>query len=146
MPKFRTTIKTSAAIEDVITTAKEKIVLISPYLKLTEIFMLRLGDAAAKKIQITIVYGTKDLNEFEMKKLLAIPGITILYLQNLHAKCYFNEYQLVINSMNMYEFSERNNHEMGVLLTLAKDEDDYKLAVEEAHSFIRNANQSVSIK
>jgi hypothetical protein len=40
----------------------------------------------------------------------------LYFLPNLHAKCYFNEDRMVITSMNMYEFSEKHNREMGVLL------------------------------
>ena len=34
----------------------------------------------------------------------------------LHAKCYLNEQAAIITSLNLYEFSQQNNEEMGVYI------------------------------
>ena len=38
------------------------------------------------------------------------------YCKNLHAKCYLNGNRALLTSMNLYEFSQVNNHEIGVLV------------------------------
>ena len=55
-------------------------------------------------------------------------------MKNLHAKCYLNEKMAVIGSMNMYEFSEKNNREMGVLVTREHDPDVFEDAWNETKS------------
>ena len=55
-------------------------------------------------------------------------------MKNLHAKCYLNEQSAVIGSMNMYEFSEKNNREMGVLVTKEDDPEVFKDAWKETKS------------
>ena len=59
------------------------------------------------------------------------------FLPNLHAKCYFNEDRMIITSMNMYEFSEKHNREMGVLLKAG--EPGYADALREVDSIIAAA-------
>ena len=64
---------------------------------------------------------------------------SLYYLQNLHAKCYLNEQNMIIGSMNLYEFSEKNNREMGVLLSLEGDNEVFEDAVQEVGSIINAA-------
>ena len=62
MAEFLTTQGTSYHIENIIKNAKNKLVLISPYLKLSKTFFERLKDADRRGVKITLVYGKKDLN------------------------------------------------------------------------------------
>ena len=43
---------------------------------------------------------------------------------------------MVVTSMNLYDFSEQNNREMGVLATRQEDEEFFKEAVREANMMI----------
>ena len=47
--------------------------------------------------------------------------VRISFCKNLHAKCYLNEESCIVSSLNLYEFSQVNNNEMGILIS--KDED-----------------------
>ncbi|MFH0846648.1 MAG: phospholipase D-like domain-containing protein [Chloroflexota bacterium] len=139
MAEFLTTKGTSSNIEDIIIKAKSWLVLISPFLQLSVSLSKRLKDADSRAIKIVLVYGKDDLKQGEKQKLQQLKNLSLCFPNSLHAKCYFNEESMVIASMNMYEFSETNNREMGVLI---KKSDDAKLfvdAVREAESFIRDA-------
>lgn len=63
------------------------------------------------------------------------------FCKNLHAKCYLNEETCIITSLNLYEFSQVNNNEMGVLLTRADDATVYREAYEEALRIIRISDE-----
>ena len=52
-----------------------------------------------------------------MKWLEGLTQIKTSFRRNLHAKCYLNENEALLTSMNLYEFSEKNNDEMGVLVS-----------------------------
>jgi hypothetical protein len=139
MAEFLTTNGTSYQIENIIIEAKAKLVLVSPYLQLSKTFYERLKDASNKRVTIKIVYGKDDLKPNERNSLAELKGVELYFFENLHAKCYFNETKMVITSMNMYEFSEKNNREMGVLLEKSKDLDIYEKAVAETQSIIQSA-------
>ena len=59
------------------------------------------------------------------------------YCKNLHAKCYLNEESGIITSLNLYEFSQVNNNEMGVQIRRSEDSELYREAYEEAQRIIR---------
>jgi hypothetical protein len=88
-------------------------------------------------VAITIVFGKEDLRRDQRALLAGLAGARLYFLPNLHAKCYFNESRMVITSMNMYAFSEKNNREMGVIL--AAGEPAYADAVREVESVIAAA-------
>jgi phosphatidylserine/phosphatidylglycerophosphate/cardiolipin synthase-like enzyme len=55
--------------------------------------------------------------------------------------CYLNEELCIITSLNLYEFSQVNNNEMGILIRRADDGQLYKDAYEEAQRIIRISDE-----
>ncbi len=139
MAEFLTTLGTSSYIEKILLTAKERVYLVSPYLQFSRHFHERLLDVSEKGIAIVIVYGKNQLHKSELNLLKEIPGLTLTFCDNLHAKCYHNESDMVITSMNMYEYSERNNREMGIGLTKSSDSSLFENAANEVQSIIRSS-------
>ncbi len=141
MAEFLTTTGGANSIEDIISTAKTQLYLYSPYLKLSKTLLERLKDTARRSVKIVIVYGKQELNAEEKQKLVSLSNLELYYFENLHAKCYFNHRKMVITSMNVYEFSERNNREMGVLLDSERDIEAFTKAYTEAVSILKNAKK-----
>lgn len=139
MAEFLTTSGTSHHIENIIMNAKKKLYLVSPYLQLSKTFYERLKDASTNGVEISIIYGKDELKPNEANSLAKLKNVKLYYFENLHAKCYFNEIQMVITSMNMYEFSEKNNREMGVLIDAAKDSELFQKAANETVSIMKNS-------
>ena len=115
MAKFLTTSGVSYQVELIIKEANKKLVLISPYIQISKVLLERLQNASDKGVQIHLIYGKDELKPVEKKQLNSIENLKLYYYQNLHAKCYFNEKTMVITSMNLYEFSDKHNREMGVI-------------------------------
>jgi len=139
MAEFLTTNGTSYHIENIIIGAEKKLVLVSPYLQISKTFYERLKDASKKNVEIKIIFGKDELKPNEKNSLAELKSLELLFFENLHAKCYFNEKEMVITSMNMYEFSEKNNREMGVFLTKENDSDIFKKAINETHSIVESS-------
>jgi hypothetical protein len=141
MAEFLTTQGTSYHLENVIINAKEWLILISPYLNITENFLQRLQDADKRKVKIYIVYGKDELKSEEKSKLQILKNLTLRFCRNLHAKCYLNESSIIITSMNMYAFSEKNNREMGILVRKDSETDRklYEDAMKEINSILDSA-------
>ena len=146
MAEFLTTQGTSYYIEDIIINAKNKLVLISPYLQLSKTFFERLQDADRQNVQIILIYGKDELKTNEKKQLQELGNLSLYFFKNLHAKCFFNEESMVITSMNMYEFSEKTNREMGVLIRAKGDEKAYGEAVKETESILASATKDSPIR
>ncbi len=144
MTKFLTTLETSAKIEKIIRKANKELTLITPYLKLTQIFHDRLVEAGSRNIKIRLIYGKEELNPDELESLKELKNLELYFCENLHAKCYFNENLMVISSMNLHEFSQTNNREMGVQIKLEEDSELFNDAKNEAISIIEASKKETS--
>lgn len=137
MAKFLNTSATNYFIEELIKGAKDRLILITPFLRLNDRIKELLSDKNRLKIDVRIVYGKSELQPEEINWLKELTYIRTSFCKNLHAKCYMNEEMCIITSLNLYEFSQVNNNEMGVLVMRSEDADLYRDAYEEAQRIIR---------
>jgi phosphatidylserine/phosphatidylglycerophosphate/cardiolipin synthase-like enzyme len=128
MAKFLTTSHTTAHLEDLIKNANSWLILISPYLQFSPRIREDISYAYQKKVKIALIFRE---NNTESEWLSNFPFIDISRLSSLHAKCYINDTHAIITSMNLYQHSQDNNNEMGVLITKAEDEALYNSVLEE---------------
>ncbi len=141
MAKFLNTSATNYFLEELIKDAKDRLILISPFLKLNDRMKELLADKNRLKIDVRIVYGKSELQPEEINWLKELIYIRTSFCKNLHAKCYLNEDMCIIASLNLYEFSQVNNNEMGVLIRRSDDAELYKDAYEEAQRIIRISDE-----
>ena len=116
MAKFLNTSATNYFLEELIKNARERLIIISPFLKLNDRIKELLEDKNRMKLDIRVVYGKSELQPEEISWLRSQEYIRTSFCKNLHAKCYMNEQTCIITSLNLYEFSQINNNEMGVLI------------------------------
>jgi phosphatidylserine/phosphatidylglycerophosphate/cardiolipin synthase-like enzyme len=137
MAQFLDTTGISYRLEQIIKKADSRLILISPYLKINERIKELLEDKDRMKIDIRIIYGKNELLPEENNLLGKMRSIRSSFCKNLHAKCYLNEKEALITSMNLYEFSQVNNNEMGILVDAKEDEKLYKDIDAEVNRLIR---------
>ncbi len=110
-----------AALESLIKSAKYKLFLVSPYIDLDE----RIIDALKEKIgkhdfELKILFGKNENNyEKSLKRdslafFKTFPNVEIRYNTRLHAKYYQNDYDFILTSLNLYDYSLANNIEVGI--------------------------------
>jgi phosphatidylserine/phosphatidylglycerophosphate/cardiolipin synthase-like enzyme len=141
MAKFLNTSAINYFLEDLIKNTNDRLILISPFLKLNDRIKELLTDKDRLKIDIRIVYGKSELQPEEINWLNGLTYIRTSFCKNLHAKCYMNEENCIITSLNLYEFSQVNNNEMGMLLKRDEDTEAYQDAYEEAQRIIRISDE-----
>lgn len=141
MAKFLNTSATNYFLEELIKEASERLVLISPFLKLNDRIKELLEDKNRLKIDVRIIYGKNELQPEEINWLRELSFIRTSFCKNLHAKCYVNENGCIITSLNLYEFSQVNNNEMGIFLSRDDDPELYREAYEEAQRIIRISDE-----
>ena len=141
MAKFLNTSATNYFLEELIKNASDRLILISPFLKLNDRMKELLADKNRLKIDVRIVYGKSELQPQEIEWLRGLTYIRTSFCKNLHAKCYMNEEMCIVTSLNLYEFSQVNNNEMGILIQRVDDGQLYKDAYEEAQRIIRISDE-----
>ena len=103
MAKFLNSSGTTYHLEELIKNASDRLIIISPYLKLNDRIKELLEDRNRLKIDIRIVYGKNDLQPEEINWLKNLTFIRTSFCKNLHAKCYLNENECIITSLNLFE-------------------------------------------
>ena len=141
MARFLTTTGVSYRLEEIIKGAEQQLVIISPFLRINERIKSLIEDADRLRIDIRVVYGKGELEPKENNWLESINSIRTSFSKNLHAKCYLNENQALLTSMNLYEFSQVNNHEMGILVAREEEPELYDEIYQESMRIVRNSEE-----
>lgn len=141
MAKYLRTSGISSGIDELIREAKDRVYIISPYLKLSDQIKELLQDKEREKVDVRLIFGKQELNPNEMSFLQSLKYVRLYFSKNLHAKCYLNEHRMIIASMNLYEFSQQNNREMGIQVdaTTEGDKQVYEDAWKDVQSILHNA-------
>lgn len=116
MAKFLNTDLLNEWILRLIEETERELIIIVPYIKTSGRVYKQLFEANKRGVETTIVYRENKLTHEEKRKFEALDNLNLMHHPNVHAKCYYNEKYMIIGSMNLYEYSEKNNREMGVLL------------------------------
>ncbi|MDP1747763.1 MAG: phospholipase D family protein [Bacteroidota bacterium] len=136
MAKFLNTSGVSYHLEELIKGTKDKLILISPYLQFSQRIKEHIENLNIQKKDIRIVFRESKLQLDENNWLEKQIGVRTSICSNLHAKCYINESEAIITSMNLYEFSQQNNNEMGIHITKVDDSELYNDTLIEVNRLI----------
>lgn len=121
MSKFITGKELEHVITDIIWEAEHTLLLVSPFIKLDayfkELFKKHLYNP---NTHIILVFGKnenavrKSMSKEDFDYFKEFPFVSIVYVPNLHAKYYGNENKGVLTSINLYDYSFKNNIEFGM--------------------------------
>lgn len=136
MAKFLSTTGVSHHLEELIKNSKGTLILISPYLQFHPRVKDHLEYLHRLKRDIRVVYRENKLQVEESNWLEKQVGIRTSLCSTLHAKCYLNESEAIVTSMNLYAFSQQNNDEMGILVRKAEDPELYQDIFDEANRLL----------
>lgn len=140
MSNFLTTLWTMNALENVIKNAKSFLILISSYLKFSGPISGRLSEVDKKNIPITILYGKKqEIDKKTFDFINSLKNIKLMFLENLHAKCYLNESNMILSSLNFYDYSISNNWEFSINLEKSDDDYNYWCVMDEIQTMINSS-------
>ena len=136
MAKFLNTPGISYHLEELIKGTKDRLILISPYLQFQKRIKDNIENLNILKRDIRIIYRENKLKVEESNWLESQIGVRTSVCNTLHAKCYLNEKEAIVTSMNLYSFSQQNNDEMGIHVTKEQDPDLYRDISEEAQRLL----------
>jgi len=136
MAKFLNTSGVTFYLEELIKRTKDKLILVSPYLQFNDRIKEHIQNLNIQKKDIRIVYRENKLHPDENNWLANQIGVRTSICKTLHAKCYINDNEAIITSMNLYEFSQLNNNEMGIHITKEADPELYKDTFDEVQRLL----------
>lgn len=140
MVEFLTTTGISYNLEKLIKNSEEKLFLVSPYLQIADSLKHLITERNLQKIDIRVIYRKDtEINAEDMSFLQELNSVKISACENLHAKCYLNENTAIIASMNLYQYSQQNNREMGIKIEKETDSDLYDNILKEVWAIIKTS-------
>ncbi|ANQ52924.1 hypothetical protein MY04_05955 (plasmid) [Flammeovirga sp. MY04] len=131
------TTEISFEIENILNKANKQLILVTPYIKLNPRLQARLSEAFSKVENIYIFHRQNELLAASKEWLSSFSNVRLFPIRNLHAKIYANDSHLIICSMNLYEYSQINNHEIGVILEKTKDKEAFEDALNEVSLILK---------
>ena len=96
-------------IENLFRETNNYLIILSPYLDITKKLEIILKDSSSK---IVIIYRECKNIEYYKKEL---SNIVFFQSKSLHAKAYISNKTTIISSLNLYEYSQINNFELGIM-------------------------------
>ena len=121
-------------------TTSQILFLVCPYLKICDSFKQRLEDRDLYKLETKFVFGKTELHPNESEWLNSLKYVRLHFSKDLHAKCYMDDKVAIITSMNLYEFSQLNNKEMGIAVYKDEDRELYDEILVEVSRIIRSSD------
>jgi hypothetical protein len=140
MVQFLNTQAAYAEIENIVNRAEHKLVIMSPYIQINRTLLQKIFHASEhRSIDVSLVCRTNDIKPEEMAAINRINRLEVFDLPNLHANCIYNEKTMVISSLNLFDYSQINNRDMGALISLEKDAAAFVSAVNESEYMMQLA-------
>ena len=125
--------------------------IVTPYLKIPQQTKNYIKNVDKRDIKFTIISRSenitdKNINETDIQFLKELTHANIRVCENLHAKCFLNEKEGLITSMNLHEYSQTHNWEMGIVFTKADDPVIYDAALNEVMMIVEQSTENPKTK
>lgn len=129
----------ASKLEQIIDDAQSIVIMISPYVQIDSRIAEKLKFADERGVSIVLLHKPNELKEEVLQFFNRLTYRQLVPVKNLHAKCYLNEKDTVlIGSMNLYKYSEKNNWEMGVYFDFRNGDDSaiYQKIIQEISAML----------
>lgn len=134
MAKFLNGPGVQSALIDIIKNSEKHLWIISPYLKIPILTQNYLKSVDKKDVNIVIICRKDDKiyhSDQDRAFLKELKHLDLRHCENLHTKCYLNDKEGLITSMNLHEHSQTHNWEMGIYFSRKEDPVIYNDVIKE---------------
>ncbi|MBI3511973.1 MAG: hypothetical protein HY064_15045 [Bacteroidetes bacterium] len=139
MNEFPNTKEAADIILEIIRTARNRIILISPFVDPSDNFFAELEKASSLGKSILLVCIENKLKDEVKGKLSRMKNLEILNHEDVHAKCYYNEELLISTSLNLSRYSEQHNIENSTVFKKTENPDRFYRASAQPEMIVRDA-------
>jgi hypothetical protein len=151
MAKFVNGASSYSTITEIINGAQRELFIVAPYIKIPQQTKNYIKNVDTRHITFTIISrvensSEKNVDDTDIHFLRGLTSANIRVCENLHAKCFLNESEGLITSMNLHEHSQTHNWEMGVRFTKAEDPVIYNAAFDEVQIIVKQSKENPKIK
>jgi uncharacterized RDD family membrane protein YckC len=151
MAKFVNGAMSYGAITEIINGAHDELYIVAPYLKIPQQTKNYIQNVDTRDIKFTIISRAeknlqRNVDDSDIQFLRDLKSADVRVCENLHAKCFLNENEGLITSMNLHEHSQTYNWEMGIRFTKSEDPAIYDATLEEVQMIVKQSKENPKIK
>jgi len=151
MAKFVNGALSYGEITEIINGAYSELYIVTPYLKIPQQTKNYIRNVDKRGIKFTIISRAenateKNVNDTDLQFLKELKSANIRVCENLHAKCFLNENKGLVTSMNLHEYSQTHNWEMGIVFTKADDPTIYNDTLNEVMMIVEQSIENPKTK
>jgi phosphatidylserine/phosphatidylglycerophosphate/cardiolipin synthase-like enzyme len=124
MVKFLETTGVTYELTELIKKSNEKLWLVSPYIEINDQIRGHIRSSDTRNVDIRVIFRKDSkINPDDLSFLNNLKMKHLFECKDLHAKCYLNENTAIVTSMNLYDYSQTHNREIGIKIDREKEED-----------------------
>ncbi len=132
----------------IIDSAESILYIISPYIQINSWTKELIEGTESDDIDVNVIARQQKGKRRHVRKtdeefLMSLNWVTTSYCPALHSKCYLNENEALVTSMNLTQGSEYINSEMGILVVAEDEEELYDDILNECR-YIESKSECVS--
>ena len=117
--------------------ASQYILLITPYVQVERrVQTIAENKLKQSNISLLVVCRGQKLDNKSKFWLNSNEKIKCIFIENLHAKCYLNDKEAILTSMNLYTYSMVNNIEFGIVVNKDDEPLEYRKIFNECRSLL----------
>jgi len=151
MAKFVNGATSYGAITEIVNGAHTELYIVAPYLKIPQQTKNYIKNVDTRDIKFTVISRAenntqRNVDDTDIQFLRDLKSADVRVCENLHAKCFLNENEGLITSMNLHEHSQAYNWEMGIRFTKCEDPAIYDAALEEVQMIVKQSRENPKIK
>lgn len=138
----------SAEVLNLIESAKQVLVLVSPYFDPWDRLLQEIRRATLRpglKVVLLLRGGDDRAKQEEKARELASLGVQVSYLSRLHAKVYLNERQALVTSMNLLKSSALDSWELALRLDAVQDAAAFHQVVKATSELLQRAKDEEKV-
>lgn len=108
-----------STICDIVAEAKTDLVIVSPYIDMTENMLRDIKRLAETDANVEVIFRTDKLPEYRKTRWLQVlldAKVNVSTVDLLHSKVYLTENEAILTSMNLINSSKDNSHEIGTVV------------------------------
>lgn len=151
MVKFVNGAMSYGAITEIINGAHDELYIVAPYLKIPQQTKNYIKNVDTRGIKFIVISRAetntqRNVDENDIQFLRGLISADVRVCENLHAKCFINENEGLITSMNLHEHSQAYNWEMGIRFTKNEDLAVYNATLDEVQMIVKQSKENPKIK
>lgn len=142
MVEYVNAFATGRAWQQLIASARQRLVFLQPFMKLDSELCDQLDAPDKSRCDILFVYSHSRLTPTEVRWLAARPDLRLRWCPAMHMRCCLSELSVLLTSRGAYRQQSEDRYDMGVLIHRDQDPQLYKQVYDDVYRMVGDSRET----